>query len=112
MDELLIRFNGFQPSEFTRAYLDEKISAIYDEAPYGASLRADFSRLNREFKGLVTIQSPVGRFFAVARGTRLRDVTHRLTGQIRRQLDRWKSRRFDHRRLQDMEVKHDTDTVA
>lgn len=105
MDDMLLRFQGFTPSEFTRTYLSEKLSVIHEAAPYGSTLDANFTRKDNLFKGVVTIHSAAGKFFAVASGTRVKDVTHKLIEQIRRQLNRWKSRRFERR-------SYDTDTVA
>lgn len=121
MDDCLLKIQGFHPSEFTRSYLNEKISAIHDEAPYGSTLKAVFTRRNHLFKGVVTIYSSAGKFFAVASGSRLKDVTHKLIEQIRKQLDKWKSQRFEHESLKDVphaensqpaEVDYDTYRMA
>lgn len=93
-EERFVKFQGFHPSEYTRSYLDEMMSELYEEAPYGATLQATFTRHNEEFKGLVRIHSSAGKFFAVASGPRIKDVTHHLVEQIRRQLNKWKSQRF------------------
>lgn len=121
MDDCLLKIQGFHPTEFTRSYLNDKISAIHDEAPYGSTLKAVFTRRNHLFKGVVTIYSSAGKFFAVASGSRLRDVMHKLTEQIRKQLDKWKSQRFEHESLKDIphtdnsqpeEVDYDTYRMA
>lgn len=107
MDDLFLKFQGFHPSDFTRTYLCEKMSAIREEAPYGANLKATFTRQGHAFKGMVTVYSSAGKFFAAADGTKLKDVTHRLINQLRRQLDKWKSERF-----QTKEERHDSNSVA
>jgi hypothetical protein len=58
---------------------------------------------------LISIQSSAGRFFSVAEGRNLMEVMQKLTRRLRRQLDRWKSQRFQpsHR-----EVSHGKDSVA
>lgn len=121
MDDCLLQFQGFHPSDFTRSYLQEKMSALQDEAPYGASLRAVFTRKDHVFKGTIAVHSSAGKFFAVASGTKLKDVTHRLAGQIRKQLNRWKSHRFEResprrefhgRSPVSAEVSYETDGVA
>ena len=95
MDECSLIFHGFSPSRITRSFLEEKMSALQDEAPYGAFLRAEFTNHEGDIiKGLVAIHSSAGRFFAVGHGPDLHDVTHKLIQRVRRQLDRWKSRRF------------------
>lgn len=90
----LIKFQGIHPSSFTRSYLKDKMDAIQDESPYGSNLNATFSRRNHLFKGIVTIHSSHGKFFAAASGTKLKEVTHSLMDQIRKQLGRWKAQRF------------------
>lgn len=94
MDDKHLQFQGFHPSEFTRSLLQEKIAALQEEAPYGATIRAVFSRKNKAFKGIVTIYSSAGKFFAIASDSKLKRVTHRLNNQLRRQLEKWKSQRF------------------
>jgi hypothetical protein len=122
MDNISVKFQGFHPSNFTRSYLSDKLSAVYDEAPYGSTLKATFTRRDHVFKGVVTIYSSAGKFFAVASGNKLKEVTHKLTEQLRRQLDRWRSKRFRHESIKDVafsdnnnqteEVDYDTSGVA
>lgn len=121
MDDRFIKFQGFHPSDFTRSYLNDKMSAIYDEAPYGSTLRATFTRKGPLFKGVITIYSSAGKFFAVASGNKLKEVTNKLIEQIRKQLDRWKSQRFPRESLRNIvfndnksnrEVGYGTDSVA
>jgi hypothetical protein len=121
MGDLFLKFQGFHPSDFTRSYLNDKMSAIHDEAPYGSSLHATFTRRDHLFKGVVTIYSSAGKFFAIASGSKLKEVSHRLVEQIRKQLDRWKSQRFCHESLKDIafndgtageEGNYDTNSVA
>lgn len=120
MDDLILKFQGFHPSDFTRSYLHDKMNSLQDEAPYGSYLQATFSRRDHLFKGIVMIHSSAGKFSAVASGTKLKEVTHRLTEQIRRQLDRWKSQRFTHESIRDFslsgdsqqDTKHDKNSVA
>jgi hypothetical protein len=63
-----IKFQGFHPSEFTKTYLGEKINLLQNEAPIGATLKAAFTRNNNMIKGVVSVYSSAGRFFAVASG--------------------------------------------
>lgn len=105
MDDLLLRFQGFQPTEEVRSYLNERMSELQEEAPYGARLDATFSRHGQSMKGVVTIHSFAGKFFAVASGANLVDVTQRLIERLRRRLDRWKSRRFRRPGLRDVPLR-------
>jgi len=122
MDNISVQYQGFHPSDFTRSYLSDKFSAVCDEAPYGSTLKATFTRKDHAFKGVVTIYSYAGKSFAVASGNKLKEVTHKLTEQLNRQLDRWRSKRFQHESIKDKvfsennnqakEVDYDTSGVA
>lgn len=103
MDNSSVKFQGFHPSEFTQRYIDEIVSELHEEAPYGSTLKAVFTRKDHQIKAVVTIHSSAGRFFAVASGTRVRDVSHKIVEQIRKQLSKWKSKRFhEHESLRDI----------
>ncbi len=110
MDDFNIKFQGFHPSDFTRSYLKERMSEMLDEAPYGSTLQAVFTRKNEWLKGIVTIHSSAGRFFAVSSGTKVKEVGRKLVEQIRKQLDKWKSLRFEHRSIK--ELPYDSDISA
>lgn len=121
LDDRFLKFQGFHPSDFTRSYLNDKIGALHEEAPNGSTLQATFTRKDHLFKGVVTIYSSAGKFFAVASGSKLKEVTHRLIEQLRKQLDRWKSQRFQHEGLKriafndnssNKEANYDTNNVA
>lgn len=103
VDDRHLKFQGFQPSHFMRTYVDDKLSAIQEQAPYGSTLRAAFTQSGETLKGVLTIYSSAGRFFAIACGPNLKEVTHRLSEQIRKQIARWKTRRFQ-RRAYDKDV--------
>ena len=93
---LLIQYHGFHPSQFTQSYLSSMMEELHEESPYGSTLRATFSRKNKVIKGVVQITSAAGPFFAVASGTGLKEVSKKLTLQMRRRLEKWKSKRLHH----------------
>lgn len=107
-NERTIKFHGFHPSDFSRSYLEMKMSEMHDAAPYGANLKATFTRKHAVFKGVVTIYSSAGRFFAVASGRKLKSVTHKLVDQLRKQLEKWKSERFHNESFKGMIINNDT----
>lgn len=119
MEDFFIKFQGLHPSEFTRSYLTDKLSSLREEAPYGANIQAVFSRQDHLFKGRISIHSSAGKFFATASDSKLKDVTQKLIEQIRKQLGRWKERRFRTSSLKrypfykdTKETPHDTQGVA
>lgn len=90
MNDITIQFQGFHPTEFTRAYLDSKIAQLQGQAPFGAQIQALFQRKNKTFTASVRIFSGAGRFFVSARGQHMREVSQRLERRLRKQLKRWK----------------------
>lgn len=101
-DEVLIKYQGFHPSDFTKTFLQGLLSELHEESPSGSTLKADFSRKDHVFKAVISIHSSAGKFFAVASGRKLREVTDKIIDQIRKQLDRWKSARFEHRSIKNL----------
>ncbi len=112
MENLMLKFQGFHPSDFTRTYLNDRMMHLQDEAPFGSTVHASFSRQNKFFKGIITINSNAGKFFAIASGTKLKDVTHKLNEQIRKQLERWKSRRHNKESIKDVDFDYDFHSLA
>lgn len=98
-----MKFQGFHPSDFTLNYLEEKMTTLQEEAPHGARMEARFSRRDRAFKAVVTIFSPAGKFFAVASGKKLREVTQKINHQLHKQLDKWKKRAHRKERLRNVQ---------
>jgi ribosome-associated translation inhibitor RaiA len=92
--DIRVRYHGLHPSEYTKSHLDSAMQEIYDESPDGSSLQASFSKHKDVLKGIVQISSPAGHFFASATGPNLHDVANRLLAQMRRRLNKWKSKRF------------------
>ena len=90
MEHIMIQYQGFHPSEFTKSYLDSKLSDLLAQAPSDSSVRAIFTRKNKELVASVKIASTRGHFFATARGLHLRDVSRKLAERVRRRLNRWK----------------------
>ncbi len=101
-NELTIQYQGFHPADFTGSFLTRKMEELLTEAPTGATLNAVFTRKNHSFKGVLTISSPSGKFFAIAAHTRLREVNRRLFEQMRKQFDKWKSTRYQHESLRSL----------
>lgn len=95
ISEMTLQYYGFHPSDYTREYLEKMMEEIYNESPHGSYFQAAFSRQNHTFRARVRIDSGSGgHFFAVASGRKLKDVTHRVVTQIRKQLGKWKASRF------------------
>lgn len=95
MDDLLIQYHGFSPSEFARNHVHQQMQKIHDEAPASSTLRTTIHKVSEHsFKGFVRISSHAGHFFVQATSASLIDLTHILSERMRRKLDRWKGKRF------------------
>jgi hypothetical protein len=105
LDEIHVNFAGFHPSHFFKEYIKKVLEEIYDESPYGSTLKATFSRHGKAYKGVVSIRSYAGPFFALATGTELKEVTFKLMSQMRRRLRKWKDKRFRHESLKTFTVR-------
>lgn len=102
MDEFIIQYQGFSPSEFAKTYVRELMTKAYDESPSSSTMRVTISKTGQGlFKGFVRISSHAGPFFVMASSDKLTELSHQLLERTRRQLDKWKTRRFSHETLRD-----------
>ena len=102
MDEFNIQYQGFSPSEFAKTYIRQLMNKVHDEAPSSSTLRVTISKTGQNlFKGFVRISSSAGPFFVMASSDKLTELAHQLLERTRRQLDKWKTRRFSHETLRD-----------
>jgi hypothetical protein len=102
LTEMTIHYQGFHPTDFTKGYLEEMMDELYTESPHGSFFQAVFSRQNHIFKARIRIDAANGHFFAVASGRKLKEVTHRVVIQIRKQFGKWKSLRFHKRNAREL----------
>jgi len=95
MNDYSIQYLNFHPSNFTKDYLNAKLSHVVNRAPEGSTLKAVFTVEKGGITATLRIMSSAGEFFAVSKGRFLKDVNRRLMIQIRRQLQRWNQRKHD-----------------
>jgi hypothetical protein len=93
-NELNIRYNNIHPTDSERVYIESIFKELYDESPYGAVLSGSFTDRKGTVKGTLQINSSAGSFFATAETSNINEVTRMLMVQIKRRLEKWKSRRF------------------
>ena len=94
-----IQYHDFHPSENTKLFVETVIDEIYHELPQGSTVKASFSKRDDVMKGMMQVGCYNGPFFTVAASTELHEVTSRLVAQMRRRLDKWKSKKHPHRGL-------------
>jgi hypothetical protein len=89
-----IRFEGFSPSPFMRTYFKSLVESLNEETPAWSQVRATVRRVGKGLRGMIQVNSRAGVFFATAHSDRATDLGHKLMFRLRRQLDKWKGRRF------------------
>lgn len=95
IDDLFIQYRGFSPSKFAQTYVEDVMRKLHEEAPSSSLIRVSIARASpKTFKGFVRISSHAGTFFAMGSSTSLIELAHQLLERTRRQLAKWKSRRF------------------
>lgn len=93
-EDVVIKYVGFSATEFTRIYIQRMLNELFEEAPYGSTIRATFSKVDGSYKGMINIASSAGPFFGFALGENIHEVGRKLENQIHRRLMKWKSKRF------------------
>lgn len=103
MDDLIIQYKGFSPTQFTQNHVRTLMQKIHDESPASATMRVSLAKMQEHaFKGFIRISSHAGHFFVQATSSGVMDLTDQLLERARRQLERWKHRRFHERRRADL----------
>jgi len=87
-----IRYLGFHPSEWTRMYLDDALSSLGQQLPFGAQIRAVIKRQDDMLVANVDILSRWGRCFVPARSNRLKDLCDQLEERVHRHTNKWRDR--------------------
>ena len=91
-----VQYHNFNPSSANREFIEGIIQAIQHELPGGATTRATFSLKDKVIKGMLQVGSYYGPFFSAATSDDLRSVTVKLVAQMRRRLEKFKSKRRSH----------------
>ena len=94
--QVTVHYHDFHPSEQTRFFIDSIVNEIQRELPQGSTVRATFSLKDKLVKGMLQVGSYGGPFFTVAAAEDLKEVTMKLLEQMRRRIDKFKTKQ--HRR--------------
>lgn len=92
---IVINYHNFHASIGTQIFIDSLIQEIHQELPEGSTVKATFSKKDEVVKGMLHVGSYAGPFFAVATSDNLNEVTVKLVDQMRRRIEKWKSKRHD-----------------
>jgi hypothetical protein len=98
MEDFIIQYQGFSPSQFAEIYVRKMMMKVHDEAPSSSHLRVMIHRIGESaFRGVVSISSHAGPFVTIAQAPSVVELAQLLVVRVRRQLERWKSKRFSPR---------------
>lgn len=92
--DVVVEYDGFEPSEALRRAAMDAFRQIYEESPYGASILVSLAKEGALFRCQVQINSVAGPFFAVAVDASPLGAVGFSKDRIHRKLLAWKSRRF------------------
>ncbi len=85
-------YHDFHTSAYTKEFIQSVVEEIHSELPGGSTVKATFSKNGKVIKGMLNVSSYSGPFFTVAASEDLREVTVKLVEQMRRRLEKFKSR--------------------
>lgn len=92
---ITIHYHDFHPTEFSKEFIESMINEIERELPVGSSVRLNFSIKDELVKGMLQVASGAGPLFSVAAAEDIREVALKLVQQMRRRMDRFKTKRRD-----------------
>lgn len=87
-----IQYHDFHPSEQSRNFIQAVVNGIQQELPRGSKVKATFTLQDNLVKGMLQVGSYGGPFFSVAVAEDLKEVTMRLVEQMRRRVEKFKSK--------------------
>lgn len=93
-DDVLIQYRGIHPNDETKNFLKLIISEIYEEAPYGSTIKAQFANEKNKVKAGLHVHSKGIRFFISSQASNMTELGHNLLTQARRRIEKWKNNRF------------------
>lgn len=94
MDDFAINYRGFTPAEGTKAFFQNLIRRIQDDAPNSCFIKASVARDHGHFRGVIRINSAAIKLLTFAETSDLRDLGRELYEKLRKQLNQWKEERF------------------
>ncbi len=97
-----IQYHDFHPSQQTKDMVEDLIQEVQLEVPNGARIKATFCEADKLIKGMLQVNSFGGPFFAVAVANNLNEVSIKLLEQIRRRIEKFKSKRHERETLRRM----------
>ena len=103
-NNITIQYHDFHPSEASKDFISSVIEEIQHELPSGAKVKATFSAKDNVVKGMLNVGSYAGPFFAVAAASNVREVTLALLSQMRRRIEKFKTKSNERRSIRHMDA--------
>lgn len=91
---IVVSYRNLHPSTETQEYINSIVNEIYNELPGSSTIKATFSAKDDVVKGMVHINSRGGPYFAVAVSTSVNEIGTKLLEQLRRRIDKVKTRTY------------------
>ena len=91
-ESVSIRYTNFHPTEATQDFISQILNEVHHELPGGATVKASFTAKDDVIKGVLNVGSFAGPFFAVAASNNLNEVALKLMSQMRRRIEKFKSK--------------------
>jgi hypothetical protein len=95
-EEVIVQYHGIHTSDLTKDSIKSLIDEIHQEGPATSTVRATFTKREKEkdYRGIVHVQSKAGSFFTAATHANLMEVAEKVLEQMRRKMDKWKTNRI------------------
>ena len=92
-EEVIVRYHGIRTSDLTKSLIFSLMEEIHKEGPAKGTVRAAFHKEGKVYRGNVHMHSKAGSFFTTSTHSNLMVVAERVLFQMRKQLQKWKSKR-------------------
>lgn len=87
-----IQYHDFHPSEGSKEHIQNTLTHMLDELPNGSTVKATFYLKDKVIKGMFQVRSYGGPFFSTAVGEDMQVLTTKLLSQMRRRIEKFKSK--------------------
>jgi len=103
--KVVVTYCHLHPTEETKSFVGSVINEIQHELPETSTIKATFSAKDDVVKGILQVNSHGGPFFAVAASTSINEIAMKLLEQMRRRLDKFKTKTYRRKSLKDLQIK-------
>lgn len=104
---IVVSYRNLHPSEETKAFVDSVIAEIHHELPTTSTIKAAFSAKDDLVKGTLQVNSSGGPFFTVAASTNINEIVMKMLEQMRRRIDKFKTKTYRRKSIKNLSVKYD-----